>query len=232
MNPERLCPRCKNPVPLLATECLFCKSPMGPNPPADEPRYQVLRAGNPPSDIVPEEVRRLGEQSRVYYCKLGGQTVGPVTAADIREAFGKGQIDGQASVGIQGRKEWYPIRALPQFSQLITGVGPAPPSRPPAGRPTPLPRPGAESGDPRPTAAQLGLFPSGTSRNDGTLVVAPLPSPALLQIGSSTGQVVDPQLALWQQEVRSWRRLAYVFGILSGALLLLSAALIGLLTSG
>ncbi len=264
MNPERVCPHCRNPVPLLATECLFCRKPLGVNPPAEEPRYQVIRSGQPPVDAVPEEVRRLDEQSRVYYCKLGGQTVGPVTAADIRDAFGKGQIDGQASVGIQGRKEWYPIRALPQFSQLITGVGPVPQTRPPAmqtgaaappapapwpapgpagpgprtdagraslPRPTPPPRPGIEGPDWGNAVAPMGLVPSAAARNDETLVVAPLPSPALLQIGASTGQVVDPQLALWQKEVRSWRRLAYLFGILAGGLLLLCAALIGLLTS-
>jgi hypothetical protein len=77
----------------------------------------------------------------------------------------------------------------------------------------------------------LGLVPSDSSRNDGTLLVAPLPHPDLLKIGSNTGQVVDPQLASWQREVRSWRRLAFFFGVVASALLLLSAALVGILIS-
>lgn len=278
MNPERLCPNCRNPVPLLSAECLYCHRPLGPAQPAEEPRFQVVRAGQPVVDSVPEEVRSLDEQSRVYYCKLGGQTVGPVTAADIREAFAKGQIDGQASVGIKGRKEWFPIRALPQFSHLITGVGPKPAPRAPAAppslptppasaarstgappspasaarsagappsptgprgdaaraladRPTALPRPGGDGRRSAATPLPALSGPSSISRNDETLVVSPLPSPALLAIGGSTGQLTDPQLAAWQREVRSWRRLAIIFGVLSGALVLLCAALVGVLAS-
>lgn len=296
-------------MPPLASECVFCAPRAGAA--SDHPLGAVRAApvgngasggggqggaagpvivsGKAVGSQVPPEVRNLGEQSRVYYCKIGGQTVGPVTAADIRDAFSKGQIDGHASVGIQGRKEWFAIRALPQFSHLITGVGRAPSSRstsglsgpegpaggpgiahgmspgpaprgasprpmpPPSALPRPMPAPGAalrpmppHGAPPRPSQVMpvatyapsalsiqglpgLGNTSQGVLRNDETLVVPPLPHPALLAIGASTAQVRDPQLEAWQKEVRSWRRRAIIFQILTGVLLIVTASLLGIL---
>jgi len=229
---------------------MHCHAPLS----AEEQRYHVVRAGAgaPATDgDLPASVRTLEESARVWYCKIGGQTVGPCLAADIRDAFSKGQIDGQASVGVQGYKAWYPIRSLPQFSHLVTGVRPAPSARPGASVvPAPLPTLGAPRpagpagpplGGPSPSApgslpaapGAHGLVPSpGSQRDDETLVVPPLPPPALLGIGDHTGEVADPRLRAYQAEVRSLRRLVWFFGLLAAGLALTSAALLGLLVSG
>ncbi len=248
MFPDRTCPKCHRPIPVLATECMHCHAPL----PAEEQRYHVVRAGAPAADgDLPASVRTLEETARVWYCKIGGQTVGPCLAADIRDAFSKGQIDGQASVGVQGYKAWYPIRSLPQFSHLVTGVRPVPTARPgAAAAPAPLPtlgapRPGAPTGSPlggpgpsapRPMPAApgaQGLVPSPNSqREDETLVVPPLPPPALLGIGDHTGEVADPRVRAYQAEVRSLKRLVWFFGLLAAGLALAAAVLLGLLVSG
>lgn len=182
---------------------------------AEDIRFSVVKKGEPfqaaamaaaapVTPGLPADVLSIGESAQVWYCRIGGQTIGPVTAAEIRGAFGKGQIDGQAAVGIQGKRDWFPIRALPQFSDLLTGIGPAPTSRP-LREPVPVaahsaPLPGRQSAPPRrpmnlPPLAQpatsLAPGPLSTStpamgavapitspdRDDKTEVVPPLPPP-------------------------------------------------------
>jgi len=245
-----------------------CGAPLT-EPEPIEPRYHVQRAGGPASPAggaapgpapgagLPRDIPSLDESAQVWYCKIGGQTVGPCLAADIRDAFAKGQINGEASVGVRGHKAWYPIRSLPQFAQMITGVGLAPSPRapsqlpgpagppPPAagapasgGRPPPAPGPGA--------GAQASPFPSAPvatsegqptpsalgQREDATLVVPPLPPPSLMEVGNRTAQVHDPAVAAWRAEVAALRRKLWILGALTALLALCSAALLALLLSG
>lgn len=146
---------------------------------------------------------------RIWYCKIGGQTIGPVTAEDIRAAYAKGQINRDASVGIRGKKDWFSIRSLPEFADLVTGVGPRP-------------------GRARPAAAPPIVGIPSTSRDDETELVQPLAPP----VPGPGGIHSNPQLELWQDEVRRIRRVAWVLGALAGLLFLGCIALLGLYLSG
>ncbi|MFH2009585.1 MAG: DUF4339 domain-containing protein [bacterium] len=205
---------------------------------------------------------RLKEGERVWYCRIGGQIIGPVTSTDIRDAFSKGQIDGQATVGIQGKKDWFPIRSLPQFKDMITGIGRPPQARtlpvpvmggaslpgPRADRRTPGPvnLPQSSSSPPPvppsiPVSAPGPMFlpaglpapaPLGQQRNDETQVVPPLPPPTALPSAQSLnpGSPGANNAALLD-ELGRVRRMALLFGILSGVLMIASAVLLGLLVS-
>jgi hypothetical protein len=256
---------------LLAQACVQCGAPLT-EPEPIEPRYHVQRAGAQPSPAggaapdpapgagLPRDIPSLDESAQVWYCKIGGQTVGPCLAADIRDAFAKGQINGEASVGVRGHKAWYPIRSLPQFAQMITGVGLAPSPRAaslrpgPAGAPPPGPAAGtAAAGQgagvapgpgapPAPTSAcqpAPGAAPPGRpttsatgQREDETLVVPPLPPPSLMEVGNQTAQVHDPAVAAWRAEVAALRRKLWILGALTALLGLCSAVLLALLLSG
>ena len=132
MPAEKRCPRCGSIIPLLANACMRCHPQGHAGPPVEDQRFSVMRSGQQLKPVAaqptraPADVTSIHPGQRVWYCRIGGQTIGPVTSIDIRDAFSKGQIDGHASVGIQGKKDWFLIRALPQFSDLVTGIGPAP----------------------------------------------------------------------------------------------------------
>lgn len=213
MSQQNRCPRCNSVIPPLASRCIHC----APQTTAEDMRFNVVKKGQsipaasagaePVSAGLPADVLSIGESAQVWYCRIGGQIIGPVTAPEIRGAFGKGQIDGQAKVGIQGKQDWFPIRALPQFSNILTGIGPAPVSRPlPAPalagtglpgpnqarqRPAPVPLPPPARPEPatpmaqhppgaRPAVPPIGGAPipvTSPDRDDKTELVPPLPPP-------------------------------------------------------
>jgi len=213
VSEENRCPRCNSVIPPQASGCAYCASQAV----AAESRFNVVRRGQPFQAVaaaaapvphgLPADVLSIGESAQVWYCRIGGQIIGPVTAPEIRGAFAKGQIDGQASVGIRGKKDWFPIRSLPQFSDILTGIGPAPTARPlpaqaPAGaalptpqtahqRPAPLnlppparPEPDALTTQKKPAVAPPAPSTAGASsavhspdRDDKTEIVPPLPPP-------------------------------------------------------
>lgn len=263
MPQDRVCPYCHTPVAPLAEECPRC----GAGLPGAGPRYHVVRANRPnagpgaprpasqptaaplpAATDLPPGVTTINEMARVWYCKIGGQTVGPVLAEDIRTAFSKGRINGQASVGVQGYQAWYPIRSLPQFAHMITGVGPVPAPRGPAqAQPAPRiaapplaasPAPAHASG-PAPASPPAHAVPMElgrpsspqTDRDDETLVVAPLPPPGWLAVGDSTGQVTDPRLQSLSTEVGRLRKLVVTLAVLSGLLFVLSGILVALMAT-
>lgn len=181
MSQQKRCSRCNSVIPHKASECAYCASQAV----APDSRFNVVRTGKPfrasaaaAAPIrtgLPADVLSIGESSQVWYCRIGGQIIGPVTAAEIRGAFAKGQIDGQASVGIQGKKDWFPIRSLPQFSDILTGIGPAPTARPlPAQAPAGAALPSPQTAHQRPVP--LNLPPP--ARPDPVAPAAPKP-PAL-----------------------------------------------------
>ncbi len=255
MSQQNLCPRCNSVIPPLASGCVHC----GP-PAAVDMRFNVVKAGEPfhaaanamaPVSVgLPADVLTIGEGDQVWYCRIGGQNVGPVTAAEIRGAFAKGQIDGQASVGIQGKQDWFPIRSLPQFSDLLTGIGPAPTSRPlplqtPVAASLPLPKTAPQPPAPanrRPLVRPANAAPvaptpvASPNRDDKTEIVPPLPPPGPMPGAQYATPVpsrnLPPPMAVLQDEIRRLRRLALILGFVAGALFIATAALLGLLAAG
>lgn len=258
-------------IPHRASGCAHCD----PQATAEDLRFKVVKRGEPfhraaavsapVSTGLPADVRSIGEGAQVWYCRIGGQIIGPVTAEQIRGAFGKGQIDGHASVGIQGKKDWFPIRALPQFSNILTGIGPAPTARPrsapvPGGAGLPGPqtahqraapmnlpapaRPAAAMAAPMPPAPAPAALPpvlatrpvASADRDDKTEIVPPLPPPGLVPGAQYATPIpsrnLPPPLAVLQDEIKRYRRLAVILGIVSGVLFITTAALLGLLAAG
>ena len=261
MPAEKRCPTCQRVMPLLATECLYCRPPRpAPTAPAAdaEPRYSVIRSGNgaagrangAPAPAAPASKRPvLREDEAAWYCRIGGQIIGPVTAFEIRDAFTKGQIDGEASIGVRGHKDWFPIKELPQFADLVTrptlaapgyAEPPRPAPRPAAAEPrdliappapvalprtrTPPPRPAAAPA-PAPILPPRPVVPPG--REDDTLVVTPLPPPGPGQ--TPDGSPAPPSsgtLQAWQAEVKRLRGQVRLLLVVSGVLLSLSLVLL------
>jgi hypothetical protein len=242
-------------MPLLATQCLYCRPPrpVTAAPAADaEPRYSVVRSGNGsagrPAAAAPARRPVLRDEEVAWYCRIGGQIIGPVTAFEIRDAYTKGQIDGEASIGVRGHKDWYPIKELPQFADLVTRpsaptpvVPPRPAPAPPAAEPrdlmaapapalprtrTPMPRPARAP----PPAAAAPAPVADSGREDDTLVVAPLPPPGPGQTpDGAPAPPTSATLLAWQNEVRRLRGQVRLLLVVSGVLLTLAFVLVGLL---
>jgi GYF domain 2 len=253
VSQQNRCQRCNRVIPPLASGCVHCS----PQTAAADMRFNVVKVGEPfavaapVSAGLPADVVTIGESAQVWYCRIGGQNVGPVTAADIRGAFAKGQINGQASVGIQGKQDWFPIRSLPQFSDILSGIRPAPtarplPAQPPAGIGLPPPQaaprraPPATAGPPpRPGPAVDQNAPrpiSSPDRDDKTEIVPPLPPPGPVPGAQYTTPIpsrnLPPPPAVLQDEIKRLQRLALILGIVAGALFITTAALLGLLAAG
>jgi hypothetical protein len=221
-------------MPALASSCPFCG--LAPN----EQRYSVVRAGQQAPQPKPRPApapspANASTQDAVWYCRIGGQIVGPVSAPAIREAIAKGQIDGRASVGIKGRKEWFPLRSLPQFADLATGVGRPPTARPGAqseatrNPPLPFDAPPAPAAGPPGTAPLIPAAPPEPgAREDETLVVDPLPLTPEMVGHLDTGGAEIPNVSAWQTEIRRYRRIAIAFGVLSAILLSVCVVFIAL----
>ncbi len=263
MSNQRTCPRCRSAIPPSASACARCGAEE-----ADGPRFSVVKAGEPFAaaaagaaaplvPTLPPDVLDIGEGDQVWYCRIGGQIIGPVTAPQIRSAFSKGQIDGQASVGIRGKQDWFPIRSLPQFSDLLTGIGPAPrpalaslpasaPRLPPRGEPDgPSPMGLPQASAPGPPGVPLEPISAGhelpslpiksPEREDKTEVVAPLPPPGPVpgaqvhEPGPSSGH--SQSAAALLGEIRRLRRLVLILGVLAASLFIAMAALLGLVAA-
>lgn len=225
-----------------------------------QPFQAAAAATAPVSAGLPADVLSIGEDAAVWYCRIGGQTIGPVTAPQIRGAFAKGQIDGQASVGIQGKQDWFPIRSLPQFSDILTGIGPAPTARPrtpraaagaalpgpqtahPRRPPLILPPPAQPDPPPRlpaPALPAAGGAPqpiASPEREDKTEIVPPLPPPGQVPgaqfVTPIPSRNLPPPMAVMQDEILRLKRLALILGIVAGVLFITTAALLGLLAAG
>jgi hypothetical protein len=254
------CPLCNRVMPLLATECLYCRPPVPaatPTDPGEEPRFSVIRrglasrSGSGEGDTDQTRLPLMRENEAAWYCRIGGQIIGPVTAFAIRDAFSKGQIDSEASIGVRGQKDWFPIRSLPQFADLVTqpaipvplptsaavGAAGSTASRPveslppeprvvvsPAAMPAPHPPRGGDG-----PAAPAGRPATTAAREDATLIVSPLPPPTFgSPPDASNGTSAPNALQVWQSEVKRLRRRVALLAITSGGLLVLALTFLGL----
>jgi predicted Zn finger-like uncharacterized protein len=135
-----------------------------------------------------------------WHLAIGGETVGPISEAEVRERFANGEIDRDTSVWQEGFEDWLPLGEVSAFADLADR--PAAPAR--AATPAPDPFAGGSDDDysapastpsPGPSASDFGRSPEPARSPVAASPVAQASSPSAASASAAAAGGASPRVS-------------------------------------